>query len=118
MNAVNYIKACKRICDANWPDCISCPAGGGDECYIKSTSAVWSPEQKEKVVSKWLIEHPVKTIQSELIKMFPTIDRDNDDIITICPANFDANMLTGRCSGSFCGDCRKEYYTKEIKDNE
>lgn len=50
-------------------------------------------------LKKWSAEHPVKTRQSEFLKLFPNADVQND-VIRICPKKIDQNSITDEeCSG-------------------
>lgn len=65
-------------------------------------------------VQTWSDYHPIKTRQSEFLKMFPNADLD-ESIITICPWQL-GEITLEECSGrSQCDDCRREYWMEEIK---
>lgn len=67
-------------------------------------------------VQTWSDFHPVKTRQSEFLKMFPNTDLENG-CIAICPRQLGVVRLD-KCSfyaPHHCDDCRKEYWMEEIK---
>ena len=69
-----------------------------------------SPEHIE-IVQKWSDEHPVKTRQSELLKLFPNLRYE--DYIGYCPIDFDS---TFECIAyTDCDDCQKKFWLKEVE---
>jgi hypothetical protein len=67
-------------------------------------------------VIKWAKDHPVKTRQSEFLKLFPnaTIDEDNG-ILCIKPCTIDESI--GCTNGKGCDDCYRKYWLTEVTDN-
>lgn len=115
MDAVMFVKEWKRMCTSS-KTCLSCSIG-----KIAGVSTVCSnmvkkePEKYVAIVEKWSDENPVKTRQSEFLKMFPNADVQND-IIRICPKKLDQNSVTSEeCSRSGCFECRKEYWLAEVE---
>lgn len=60
----------------------------------------WFPDGVEKAVTvlqKWSDEHPKKTRQSELLKMFPNIrclrNERGESYIDFCPKTFDSTFV-------------------------
>lgn len=123
MDAVKYLREAMRMCKSIG-NCEKCPfgnndgVGGGVGFPCKSCSAHLdrkSPEKVVAIVEKWSVEHPVKTRQSEFLKMFPNADIQND-IVRICPKKIDQNSITSEeCSKVMCTDCRKKYWLAEVK---
>lgn len=80
----------------------------------------------EEIVSRveqWAKEHPVKTRQSELLKLFPEVISDPDGFIDICPAlivSAKRETKTGGCRypSIGCEECKREFWLAEIKDGE
>lgn len=67
-------------------------------------------------VEKWAAEHPIKTRQSEFLKMFPEADVDDTgDCLALPPCNFYKKMLR-ECSGRKCSDCRKAFWLAEVEE--
>ena len=74
-------------------------------------------------VEQWAKEHPVKTRQSEFLKMFPNARIESDGMPSICPIvvdkrcyNKDDNALC--CfvrDEEKCRKCRRNFWLKEIK---
>lgn len=67
-------------------------------------------------VIKWAKDHPVKTRQSEFLKMFPNaaIDEDNG-ILCIKPCTIDERI--GCTNEKGCDDCYRKYWLTEVTDN-
>lgn len=114
MDAVKFVKTLGRMCNV---ECINCEIwkrrSGGESC------AVWQknhPEEAVAIVEKWAAEHPVKTRQSEFLKMFPGAAIDEmDGCLTLNPCNFYPKMRE-ECSGRKCYDCRREFWLAEVED--
>lgn len=69
-----------------------------------------------KFVERWDAEHPIKTRQSEFLKMFPGAAIDKmDGCLTLNPCNFYPKMRE-ECSGRRCSDCRREFWLVEVED--
>lgn len=128
MEAVEFLKHLKRMCDSMDNSCTGCPVY--DDCNFEAVGGVF--ECSEKVenyiaeVEKWAKEHPVKTRQSEFLKMFPNAPIKECGIIDICP-NMLGELIDGavgtRCcihvaDGMSCDDCARNFWLAEIKDGE
>ena len=80
----------------------------------------------EEIVSRveqWAKEHPVKTRQSELLKLFPEVISEPDGFIDICPAfivSAKRKTKTGGCRypSISCEECKRDFWLAEIKDGE
>lgn len=69
-----------------------------------------------KFVERWDAEHPIKTRQSEFLKMFPGADIcEMDGCLTLNPCNFYPKMRE-ECSGRRCSDCRREFWLEEVEE--
>ena len=79
-----------------------------------------SVEDIEEMVSKveqWAKDHPVKTRQSEFLKMFPNA-KIQDDVIWVCPKVIDHNYRPKEnCYEINCLDCKREFWLAEVTDN-
>ena len=78
----------------------------------------YSVENIEETISKveqWAKDHPVKTRQSEFLKIFPNADIDN-----ILPCDLDKNLKRGHChdDDAGCFYCKKNYWNEEVTDND
>ena len=116
MDAVEIMRTYSRMCDVeSTKGCIYCGLsysanGTGEPCkkFIGN-----SPEKAIGVIEKWSAEHPVKTRQSEFLKMFPRapLNPMNDMTIGIDPCDVDAKYKPHKgCDETLCSDCQREYW--------
>lgn len=69
------------------------------------------PEEAVKIVSDWGEKHPVKTRQSEILKIFPNIPKTPDGYLNICPQE----LVPFRCdTNTECGACLQDFWSMEI----
>ena len=71
-------------------------------------------------VEQWAKEHPAKTRQSELLKLFPEASILYDEYLNICPAQISSECRdkeTGGCydPGMDCDKCKRDFWLKEIE---
>nr|DAJ57533.1 MAG TPA: hypothetical protein [Caudoviricetes sp.] len=111
MDAVEFYKAFKRMCDKT--DCRDCLLD--QKCR---PSANVEPEEVVGLVEEWAKENPVKTRQSEFLKTFPNaMINESDGILCITPCNIEGKSIV--CTyGKSCGDCRRDYWLTEVTDND
>lgn len=110
MDAVEFYKAFKRMCYKT--DCKDCLLD--QKCR---PSANVEPEEVVELVEEWAKEHPVKTRQSEFLKMFPNA-KTMGGVIAICPNAIDSTYRNMEyCDHSFCEECGKKYWNEEVTDN-
>lgn len=114
MDAVEYVKQRNRMCNY-YVNCSECPVGQYKVC----TSIVGIPKLIP-IVEQWAKEHPVKTRQSEFLKIFPEASMLNDEYLNICPAQISSECRdreTGGCydPGMDCGKCKHDFWLKEIE---
>lgn len=73
-------------------------------------------EKAVQIVEQWAKDHPVKTRQSEFLKLFPNAAIDEDDgILCIKPCTIDESI--GCTNGKGCDDCYRKYWLTEVTDN-
>lgn len=123
MDAVEYIKEAKRICKSR-SVCKSvsgkCPLlDENGHCTatvdICAADIIEKAEKAVQIVEQWAKDHPVKTRQSEFLKMFPNA-RIEGDVIDIIPCNIEKEMR--KCCGDRnCNECCKDYWLTEVTDN-
>lgn len=110
MDAVEFYKAFKRMCDKT--DCRDCLLD--QKCR---PSANVEPEEVVELVEEWVKDHPVKTRQSEFLRLFPNATiNEGDGILCVTPCNIEGKEFC--CAkGKSCGDCRRKYWLTEVTDN-
>lgn len=120
MDAVNFIKTINRMCEYyNQCDEPGCPLKSSELNCNELSGMVNDEEKIVSRVEKWNKEHPVKTRQSEFLKLFPHANLEKDGILKVFPCNLDKNY-NSKCENKdgdsyiTCENCRKEYWTKEI----
>lgn len=105
--------------------CAECPICKKDMikemCMVRRTvmlgdASVESIEEMISKVEQWAKEHPVKTRQSEFLKMFQNAAIDEDDGI-LCINPFAIDVSIGCTSGKGCDDCYRKYWLTEVTDN-
>ena len=133
MDAVTYIKAYARMCDSfdaknniTGKPCVGCPLEDiGRGCHMNDLTN--NAEECVAAVEKWAKEHPVKTRQSELLKLFPNTKIDDyTGTLCMCPMNFDPETYKDKdkcfCihmrDDTHCAECRRDFWLTEIKDGE
>ena len=109
MDAVIYIRYMQRMCKSHI-SCNGCELKPGNG---KSCMEGMDPQKCISVIEQWAAEHPVKTRQSEILKMFPgAAICEMDGCLTSNPCNFYPKMRE-ECSGRICSDCRREFWLAE-----
>lgn len=117
MDAVEYLKQLKRMCKGK--KCNECPLYKKINAFRPCVPyAIEDEKMNVEIVEKWAKEHPVKTRQSKLLKLFPNAKMENG-ILTIFPCVIDPSSserrIIGKCDGKDCWQCRKEYWLEEIE---
>lgn len=108
MDAVKFIKAIKQMLGA----------GAGDSTVQKYISAYKKNdcEGMVKAAEQWAKEHPIKTRQSEFLKLFPGADvGETDGCLTLDPCNVYKKMRK-ECEGRKCSECRKAFWLAEVTE--
>lgn len=112
MDALKFLEECARMCNSI-KECSSCPAYGKN-CYITSVLDSRDKEPLVLAVEKWSKEHPIKTRQSEFLKMFPDV-KIQHDVIDIGPCILDKKIKDSCGRNGTCFDCRKKYWLEEVE---
>ena len=116
MDAVEYVKQRKRMCDYyNHNNCSECPAFSCEECGGLNGISTMVP-----IVEKWAKEHPVKTRQSEFLKQWPDAEISDDGLLAVAPCQLNVELL--QCESQddcedrgVCDKCRRDFWLKEIE---
>lgn len=123
MDAVEYVKAMHRLCKSQ--DCYfgrtpGCPLLNkeGKKYGYCIANIGGCAEKAVKIVEQWAKDHPVKTRQSEFLKMFPNAPKSGR-VLDICPQNLNIDyMPPKRCENISCGACKTDYWNEEATDND
>ena len=108
MDAIEFVKQLRRMNEQGVPkNRFIYP------CVGQETD---SPEEVVAEVEEWAKEHPIKTRQSEYLKLFPGADIDEDDgCLVLNPCNVYEKMRK-ECGGRKCSECRKEFWFTEVEE--
>ena len=69
-----------------------------------------------KFVERWAAAHPVKTRQSEFLKLFPYARvKKANGLPIVSPCDLDVK-LAGKCEGIPCQECWKKFWLAEVED--
>ena len=111
MDAVEFLKTRARMCSNS-----SC-----EKCSLKSfcesnfSEKARNAEGAVAIVEQWAKEHPVKTRQSELQKLFPDLALE-DGWFCMCPKYVgQKKCIDGPLEKSTCDKCRRDFWMKEIE---
>ena len=114
MDAVEFLKILSRMCN-----CECCNCEFRKRLSVFETCSSWRkthPEEAVAIAEKWAKDHPVKTRQSEFLKLFPGADVcKTDGCLTLNPCNVYEKMRKV-CNGGKCSDCRREFWMQEVKE--
>lgn len=121
MDAVEFIKAINRLCEAQ-EDCKECPLIGHacdvNTATIMSYYNIESVQKMVRICEQWSKDHPVKTRQSEFLKMFPNTQMNVEgDVIWMCPKYIDESYRPKEnCQDIRCSNCKREYWLEEVSE--
>lgn len=125
MDAIEYEKARIRMCCTmifKKGGCEACPLYNGLKRRCGFAASIVENMDEDvirkhiDIVIKWAKDHPVKTRQSEFLKMFPHAQK-RDGIINICPLSVDKdNKTNSECLKTGCDECRKRFWNEEVSE--
>ena len=114
MDAVEYVKQRRRMCDY-YVNCGDCPA-----CDYEWCSSLNGIPKMVPIVEQWAKKHPVKTRQSEFLKKWPDAEISDDGLPSIAPCQLNVELL--QCESQddcedrgVCNKCRRDFWLKEIE---
>lgn len=120
MDAVEFYKSMKRMCYSG-EMCEKCPLYNnfsemGSVCDVLLHISDEKASRVKSIVEQWAKDHPIKTRQSEFLKMFPDANIPCD-VIDIIPCNIEKEMR--KCCGDRnCDECKRTYWLTEVTDND
>ena len=126
MDAVEYIKEAKRICKSR-SVCRNvsgkCPLlDENGHCTatadICAADVIEKTEKAVQIVEQWAKEHPVKTRQSEFLKIFPNAKLGINGVPAIRPCYIDSKYCVDYDYLRKCGTCTRDYWLTEVSDND
>lgn len=120
MNALEFLKARKRMCEAK--NCDSCKLYHmqGGCCVTPKYEKIDAYEKVIAIVEQWAAEHPAKTRQSVFLEQWPETRIGYDGVLQINPCSISASHRNalGNCTtmGRECHDCRREFWMQEVEE--
>ena len=106
MDAVECMKTVTRMLKSGMIDCAI-------QKYI-SAQKKDDYEGMVKAAEQWAAEHPIKTRQSEFLKLFPNAQTDSG-CLNACPMDVFGN--TGiDCNKRTCFECKKAFWLAEVEE--
>lgn len=117
MDAVEFCKTVNRMCENQV--CKECPVYEDERCMVGfGDNSIRSIEETVSKVEQWAKDHPVKTRQSEFLKLFPNAKIYND-VIWLCPKYIGCDYKPEEdCNEISCFDCKREFWLAEVTDND
>lgn len=119
MDAVKFFKTANRLCKNQ--GCNVCPVAKEGCCMVGfDDDSVKNIEETISKVEQWAKDHPVKTSQSEFLKMFPNARIDESGVLLFCQKDFlPVGARNTYCEKhENCKECRKDYWLAEVTDND
>lgn len=112
MDAVEYLKTLRRMCNA---ECRKCEFG--DVHSVNEGCSTWrtaNPEAAVAIAENWAKKHPAKTRQSEFLKHYPDAQIDSG-CLNACPMDVFGNMGIN-CNKQTCYECKKKFWLAEVEE--
>ena len=117
MDAVEFCKTVNRLCENQV--CKERPVYEDESCMVGfGDNSIKNIEETVSKVEQWAKDHPVKTRQSEFLKMFPNAKLDINGVLAIRPCDIDSKYCTDDDYLSKCGACARDYWLTEVTDND
>lgn len=116
MDAVEFFKTVNRLCKNK--DCKECPVYKNNTCCMVGfdDDSIKSINETVSKVEQWAKEHPVKTRQSEFLKLFPNAPKSGR-VFDICPQNLNIEYMPPKgCENISCGACKTDYWNEEVDE--
>ena len=113
MDALEFLKARKRMCEAT--KCASCKLYHvqGGCCIVPEKEEIDAFEEAIAIVEQWAAEHPIKTRQSEFLKHYPDA-RIFSGCLHACQKDvFDNTNID--CNKQTCYECKKKFWLTEVE---
>ena len=115
MDALEFLRERKRMCESFGTSCDGCPLHG-HPCTSISSMNDGDCERLLVEVEQWSKEHPRKTRQSVFLEQFPNAPiYTNTHNVALDPCLVDTT-LRGHCpTGRGCDICRREFWMQEAE---
>lgn len=119
MDAVKYLKEKGGMTNKCLIKCENCQLGFGNNNTDVGCRGLEDshPEKAVEIVEAWAEEHPLKTRQSEFLRVYPNVEFEDNGIVDIDPCTMDTKQYArGNCKMQYsCSSCRREYWSQEVE---
>lgn len=113
MDAVTFLKEKNRLTKQCNIKCSECRLSfiKNEKDLTCSVLEIEYPEKVVEIVENWSKEHPIRTRQSEFLKLYPKAAL-KDGVLAINPCELDSDI---KCfeEDKTCYPCRKRYWLEE-----
>lgn len=113
MDAVTFCKEKQRMTKECTIKCYKCPLSyeKNEKGLVCSILERYYPEKAVEIIENWSKKHPIKTRQSEFLKLYPKAAL-KDGVLAINPCELDSDI---KCfeEDKTCYPCRKRYWLEE-----
>ncbi len=111
MDAVEFYRQFARYCSSSY--CSECTIV--ESCKTKGKDGR-DADKIVRMIEQWAKGHPVKTRQSEFLKMFPNAAKSGR-VLDFCPKDFNIDyMPPKRCENISCSACKTDYWNEEVSE--
>lgn len=108
MDALEFIKAIKQMLRAE-----------ANNSTVQKYISAYKKNDCEgmvKAAEQWAAAHPIKTRQSEFLKLFPYARvKKANGLPIVSPCDLDVK-LAGECEGIPCQECWKDFWLAEVEE--
>lgn len=123
MDAVEFFEEHDRMCNSFGGNCTDCEIYKVTMSNLTCNAFIFTcPRKMVAIVERWAKEHPRKTRQNELLKLFPRVSMTADSVIAFCPESMDSAFVCPiKERDSYdpeCGECRKKYWLEEMENDD
>ena len=123
MDALEFLKERKRMCESFGDKCTGCPAlkvyKNEPYCAVGVESMLVNATDQIVTVEQWSKEHPRKTRQSVFLEQYPEARIGDDGVLQIYPCLISAlhRDARGNCAtmGRACSDCCREFWSQKVE---
>lgn len=116
MDALEFLKEERRMCNSFDTGCVKCPLGDIG-CCVSPEETDEEFEKEIAIVERWSKEHPRKTRQSVFLEQWPEANLYSDGVLRICPKSVSGAYRDNdiRCLTTTCCGCRREFWMQEVE---
>lgn len=118
MDALEFLKEERRMCNSFDTGCVKCPLGDIG-CCVSPEETDEEFEKEIAIIERWSKEHPRKTRQSVFLEQYPEARIGDDGVLQVYPCSISASHRNarGNCAtmSRECPDCRREFWIQEAE---